>query len=176
MHHKGNGFNRLSSLDLRIKVNSYGFGRDLTSWVRRELMKIKIELHGLDKDDREHELLVAMNSLLSKIKENDPPDARYFAERQLSRMRFDRDIVEMTQDVFSLPPNDNEAAASLEDAVERLVRRAERDFPSFRDDSEGLMMGFRNALRTHRTEGRKGRFAGPESDSRKAKRPLRTST
>jgi hypothetical protein len=176
MHYKGDGMDKLSTMELRVKVNSYGFGRDFTSWVRRELMKIKIELHGLGKDDREHELTLALNAFLSRLKDDNPPDARYAAEQRLGRMRFDRDLVEMTHDVLSLPPGNFDAAASLEDAVERLVRRAEREFPAFRDDHEGVLRGFSNALRTHRTEGGKGRFAGPSSQPERPKRPLRTST
>jgi hypothetical protein len=176
MHYNGESPNGNSTMELRCKINSYGFGRDFTDWVKREVMRLKIELHSLSRDDREHELLIAVNGLLSKIKEHDPSDPRAFAEKQLTRMRFDREIVEMTQDVFSLAPEDEKAAQSLEDAVERFIRRAEREFPLFREDHEGVMMGFLSALRTQRSEGVKRRVTGPEPAPGRAKKPVRTST
>lgn len=174
MHHNGDTPGSCSTMELRCRINSYGFGRDFTAWARRELMKIKIELYGLSKDDREHELTVALHAFLSRIKERDPPDPRLFAERRFLRMRLDRDLVEMGQDVFSLAPGDERAASSLEQAVERLIQRAERDFPSFREENEGLLMGFRNALRSH-TDNKKGRFSGPEKVRSVPVKQLRTS-
>jgi hypothetical protein len=138
--------------ELRDRINSHGQGDELVFWLRREFIKLRLEIAYMDRATAESEILSSILSVLDRIKEENPSDPRAFAEKELNMRRFDRELIELTQDVFLLAPGDQKACDSLEQAVERLVQRAEKEFPGFRERNMDILGSFSNALRSARTQ------------------------
>jgi len=132
---------------LEHKIFNYGHPKEFTAWLEREAEKLKSsDLADADPAYRRIEVLSIAEWVLFEIKEQNPDDARTFAERTIRKMHLDRDFFDLVDSVKSIEPGDIDSCRSLDDAVQRFVDNAEKGFPGFGKEKERLLATFRQSV------------------------------
>jgi hypothetical protein len=91
--------------------------------------------------------------ILFTISEEKPADPKAFVEREMRKRAYDNEFSDLVHSVTPIKAGDLEACHALEREIDELIRKAEKEFPGFREQKAELLSQFRQDMLTVKTKG-----------------------